>query len=74
MVDGVEGDGVNRLGAISVVQRRDDKSTGVNGSEGRKGPEVGQRLIASCNSKKCCLTPHCCTPPKSKERQGHNSE
>lgn len=50
-MDGVEGDGVNRLGAITVVQRRDDKSTGVNWSEGRKGPAVGQRLIASCSSK-----------------------
>lgn len=30
MVDGVEGDGVNQLGTITVGQRRDDKSTRVN--------------------------------------------
>lgn len=47
----MEGDGVNWLGAITIVQRRDDKSTGVNGSEGRKDPEVGQRLIVSRSSK-----------------------
>lgn len=35
----------NHLRAITAGQRRGDKGTGVNGREGRRVPEVGQRLM-----------------------------